>query len=274
MNYKNALLGVALVLSLLPIQSFSGPISNNDDNQKTGLYISGQYKPGVQNFNILSATETNINSEKLLWLKSSFTADIKKFSNFSDTSGPNFQDSSTGFGAAVGYLFHKGIRLEIEASYEKFDINIYDQCEGALEPCRHFALVRPMNIHRYGQFTVLKNTGLSVTSIMFNGCYNILSNKLEVSPYVCVGIGQDLIDFFEATHVKLAYQGKIGISYSLLPDVTLFVDGYYHRVINNQFKNLKVLDPVELKYSPKITTAIVTMNVIYFGGEAGIRFTF
>ncbi|CAI27412.1 P44/Msp2 family outer membrane protein [Ehrlichia ruminantium] len=277
MNYKNTLLGIMLALSLLPTKSFSESISNNDNSQNFKLYISGQYKPGVPKFNNFSAKETNVKTQKLLGLLSGTSRKIDKYKDFSNTYIPDFQDSSTGFGAAVGYISYKGIRFEIESSYEEFQVNIHDNCEGTIEPCRYFALARSVGRRGWpdqNNYTVMKNTGLSMTSVMFNGCYNIMSNKLEISPYICIGIGGDFIDFFDSTHIKLAYQGKLGISYSLLPDVTLFVDGYYHRIANNQFKNLNVLQPVELKYEPKITSATATMNVTYFGGEVGIRFIF
>ena len=192
MNYKNTLLGVAFALSLLPIQSFSESISNNDSNKNFELYISGQYKPGVPNFNNFSATEPNVTIKKLLYLNTSVKDKIYDSEYFSGTYIPNFQDSSTGFGAAVGYLSHKGIRFELESSYEEFEINIYDNCEGVIQPCRYFALARSLDKDgklEQNNYSIMKNTGLSITSIMFNGCYNVLSKKSEISPYICVGIG-------------------------------------------------------------------------------------
>ncbi|MGN7618834.1 MAG: P44/Msp2 family outer membrane protein [Ehrlichia sp.] len=86
--------------------------------------------------------------------------------------------------------------------------------------------------------------------------------------------GKILSNFFDALHVKFAYQGKLGISYELSSRISVFADGYYHKVIGDQFKNLNVNHVVELDTFPKATSAVATLNIGYFGGELGVRFVF
>ncbi|MCZ6902519.1 MAG: P44/Msp2 family outer membrane protein, partial [Rickettsia endosymbiont of Ixodes persulcatus] len=51
-------------------------------------------------------------------------------------------------------------------------------------------------------------------------------------------------------------------------------DGYYHKVIGNQFKNLNVQHVVNLTEAPKATSAVATLNIEYFGSEFGLKFIF
>ena len=98
---------------------------------------------------------------------------------------------------------------------------------------------------------------------------------MSASPYICIGIGGDFTEFFDQLHVKLAYQGKIGISYPIYNKINLFANGYYHIVIGNKFKNLNVLlYTAELENVPRVTSAVAMLNVSYFGGEIGVRLTF
>ena len=87
-------------------------------------------------------------------------------------------------------------------------------------------------------------------------------------------MGIDAIEFCEALHVKFAYQSKAGISYQLLRKINLFIDVYYYQVISNKFKNLKVQHVHELKDNPKVTSAVATLDIAYFGSEDGIRIIF
>ncbi|WDM85428.1 P44/Msp2 family outer membrane protein [Ehrlichia sp. JZT12] len=123
--------------------------------------------------------------------------------------------------------------------------------------------------------TVMRNDGLAISSNMINVCYDFLLDQLPALPYICGGIGVDAIEFFDALHIKLASQIKLGITYLLSSNINLFIDGYYHRVIgNNKFKNLKVQHVAELHDAPKVTFAVATLNVGYIGGEVGVRFIF
>ncbi|RZB12721.1 P44/Msp2 family outer membrane protein [Ehrlichia minasensis] len=284
-----------ICLSSLPAISSSNFIGNS--TKHSGLYISGQYKPSVSIFSKFSVKETNTNTVKLVALKKDVdttsinngntgTVDnaqgISKATNFNCPYVADFQDNAFNFSGAIGYSFSEQLKIEIEGSYEEFDA----KSPGKYilnDAFRYFALARkmgepepspsPKEDNAKAYYTVMKNDGLSILSIMINGCYNLPLNDLSISPYFCTGIGVDAIEFFDALHLKLAFQSKLGVTYQLSHNISLFTNGYYHQVIGDQFKNLKVQYVKELHDKPPITSAVATLNVGYFGGEIGVRLT-
>ncbi|CAH58607.1 P44/Msp2 family outer membrane protein [Ehrlichia ruminantium] len=301
---KNKLIATGIVLTLLsfiPNISFS-EITHNNTEIRYSIYISGQYKPSVSNFSNFSVKETNTNTENLVATKQDIAPldidaglvtpkppqksqkiykGLRESTNFNHPYTAEFQDNNISFGGAIGYSSTKGTRVELEGSYEFFDVK--DPIGHKLHDAhRYFALARAMN--KYKPFepkrqyelrthhTVMRNDGVYISSIMLNGCYDFSINELKISPYMCVGIGINAIEFFDALHLKLAYQGKFGISYPISNNIKLFADGYYYKVTDNKFKNLKVIHVADLNNTPLVTSAIATLNVEYFGGEIGIRF--
>nr|AAR10937.1 MAP1-8 [Ehrlichia ruminantium] len=278
---KSIIIGTALtfLLAFSPIESFS---ANQTDETIpitapiSGIYFTGQYKPGISNFSNFSAKETNYNTQKLVRLKK----DAKESNllgvntNFEDTYSVKFQNNIISFSGIIGYATSKGIRLEIEGAYESFDVKSPVGYSKDNAYYRYFALARSMTKENPKEFTVMKNNGLSVASIMINGCYDFALDDFALSPYICAGIGEDFIEFFDALHIKIAYQGKLGISYRESPKISLFIDGYYHHIIGNQFKNLSVHHAVELSEFPKNSSAVATLDIGYLGGEVGARFIF
>ncbi|QGR02929.1 P44/Msp2 family outer membrane protein [Ehrlichia ruminantium] len=279
-NKKSIILGTAftLLLSFLPIASFSANQTEEivSNPVSSGIYFTGQYKPGISNFTNFSAKETNFNTTKLARLKKDAKPEnlLGSADNFVDTYSVKFQNNIISFSGIIGYTTPQGIRLEIEGAYESFDVKSPEGYSSDSAYYRYFALVRSMNKEKPKEFTVMKNNGLSVTSIMLNGCYDFRLNDLPLSPYVCAGIGEDFIEFFDTLHIKLAYQGKVGLNYYLSPKISLFVDGYYHHIIGNQFKNLHIHHSIELSDFPKSSSAVATLDIGYFGGEVGARFIF
>ncbi|CEI84734.1 Surface antigen msp4 [Ehrlichia minasensis] len=286
-----------ICLSSLPAISSSNFIGNS--TKHSGLYISGQYKPSVSIFSKFSVKETNTNTVQLVALKKDVDSTsidtsnngtgasatgISKATNFNCPYVADFQDNAFNFSGAIGYSFSEQLKIEIEGSYEEFDA----KSPGKYilnDAFRYFALARAMegdialspspkadNVTK-AYYTVMKNDGLSILSIMINGCYNLPLNDLSISPYFCTGIGVDAIEFFDALHLKLAFQSKLGVTYQLSHNISLFTNGYYHQVIGDQFKNLKVQYVKELHDKPPITSAVATLNVGYFGGEIGVRLT-
>lgn len=286
------IIGTALTL-LLPNASFSEVIISN--NRHSVLYVSGQYKPGISHFRKFSVKETNAPTIQLVGLKHDVTS-IKKTintsTNFNVPYKVTFQNDIISFSGAIGYSSSKGPRVELEGSYEEFDV--IDPGDYLIKDAhRYFAVPRAMNdsiptTPNDKKFTVMRNDGISIASVMFNGCYDIPLSKLGMSPYICAGIGGDFIEFFDVLHIKPAYQGKIGINYSLFVKANLFIDGYYHKVIGKQFNNLSVQHVVTLKTltteagdaevsaktDPTTAYAVAILNVGYFGGEIGMRFMF
>nr|ABO36250.1 Omp-1-10 [Ehrlichia ewingii] len=273
------IIGTVLICLLSPPNiSFSEVITHND-NKHPGIYVSGQYKPGISHLRKFSVKETNATTVQLVGLN--YTAapidDIKTSSKFDTPYTIAFQNNIISFSAAIGYSHAKGLRIELEGSYEEFDVT--DPGNYTIKDAyRYFAIAREMNSSSNNQpkdkqFTVMRNDGVSIVSFMFNGCYDFPLGILEISPYICAGIGGDFIEFFDALHIKPAYQGKLGLNYPLFSKVSLFIDGYYHKVIGQQFKHLNVQHVVTLD-TPKIASVVATLDVSYFGGEIGMRLIF
>ena len=285
---------VLVCLLSLPNISSSKAINNNA-KKYYGLYISGQYKPSVSVFSNFSVKETNAITKNLIALKkdvdsigtkSDASTGISNPQNFTIPYTAAFQDNSVNFNGTIGYTFAQGTRVEIEGSYEEFDVKNpggYTLSDAH----RYFALAREMKdnytfapkdkISNSGNsifHTVMRNDGLSIISVIVNVCYDFSLNNLSISPYICGGAGVDAIEFFDVLHIKFAYQSKLGIAYSLPSNISLFTGLYYHKVIGNQFKNLNVQHVAELASTPKITSAVATLNIGYFGGEIGARLTF
>ena len=292
MSKKNKfiVIGTTLVCLLsLPNISFSETI-NNGIKKYSGLYISGQYKPSVSVFSNFSVRETTVPTKQLIALKKDIASveidnnagkGISKPDHFSIPYTVEFQDNAVNFNGTIGYSFSEGPRIEIEGSYEEFDV----KNPGGYtlnDAFRYFALAREMKDNTTQPkdkstgiyHTVMKNNGLSITSVIINGCYDFSLDDFSVSPYICGGIGVDAIEFFDALHIKLTCQSKIGVTYLLSSNVGLFASGYYHQTIGNQFRNLNVQHVADLNDAPKVTSAVATLNIGYFGSEVGVRFTF
>ena len=278
MNNKNfIIMGTvfASLLSFLSIESFSA-VNHNIGDSISGIYVVGQYRPGVSHFTNFAVKETNNDIKQLVrYKKDASSIALETNSNFQDSYTVKFQNNVASFSGAIGYSYTDGLRFEIEGSYEKFDVKDPKDCS-LKDAFRFFALARGIsnNNPNANEYTVMKNNGMSITSVMINGCYNLSLSNLVVSPYICAGIGEDFIEFFDVLHIKFAYQGKLGINYHLSSKVNIFADGYYHKVIGNKFKNLNVSHVVSLNKFPKVTSALATLNVAYFGGEVGVRFIF
>ena len=274
-NKKSLLIGTILLslLSSLSTKAFS-VINHSDINHNvSGLYFTGQYRPAVSHFSSFTVRETNVATQQLLSLQSDKNEHhITSNSNFSGIYTAKFRDNAASFSGAIGYSYPESLKFEIEISYEKFDVKStrnYQETNAVI-----FALAREISSQnpQTSKYVVMKNSGLSVASVMINGCYNMSFYNLVVSPYICAGVGEDFIEFFDTLYIKLAYQGKLGVNYPLSSRFNIFADMYYHKVIGNQFKNLNVIHAVDLTEFPKTTSAIATLNVAYFGGEVGIRF--
>nr|ABO36249.1 Omp-1-9 [Ehrlichia ewingii] len=274
-----SIIGQALTCLVLfsPIYSFSE--SNHYDKS---LYVAGQYKSSLSHFTNFSVRETDINTKGLFKLGHGVTLveeDIKNHLQFTIPHSVAFKNNFANFSAAVGYISPGGPRVEIEGSYENFDVKDLKNCT-IQDACRYLSLAREIckendkPTPKEKKYVVMRNDGISITSVTINGCYDFSINKLpKISPYICAGFGGDFIEFFDSVRVKFAYQSKLGINYSLSSNFILFVDGYYHRVIGNQFKNLNVQNMFDSN-EPYVTSAIATLNIEHFGGGFGLRFIF
>ena len=293
-NKSQFLIRCTFLMCTLLLPNISFAKINNEKH--SGLYISGQYKPSVSVFSNFSVKETNVHTKHLIALKqdvdsvdidnTSATKGISLTDNFTIPYTAEFQDNHTNCNGSIGYSFAEGPRIEIELSYEKFDVKNPGGYT-TKDAYRYFALAREIDLNSFKpynltepspagiHYVVMKNDGLSILSNIVNICYDFsLSDLPPVSPYLCGGIGINAIEFFDALHVKFAYQSKAGVSYQLLRKINLFIDVYYYQVTSNKFKNLKVQHVNELKDNPKVTSAVATLDIAYFGSEAGVRIIF
>ncbi|QGR02937.1 P44/Msp2 family outer membrane protein [Ehrlichia ruminantium] len=282
MNYKKILVRSALIslMSFLPYQSFADPVNSSNmgnENSKEGFYISAKYNPSIPHFRKFSAEETPIYgtespTKKVFGLKKD--GSIKTFGDFTrtDVSFDAQNNFISGFSGSIGYIMD-GPRVEIEAAYQKFNPKNPNNETDTSDYYKYDALSRA-DVMTDKKYVVLKNDGIAFSSLMFNACYDITAEGVPFIPYACAGIGADLISIFDDINLKFAYQGKIGISYPITPEISAFIGGYYHGLIGNKFNKIPVKLPVTLTDAPQSTSASVTLDAGYFGGELGVRFTF
>ncbi|KYW93863.1 P44/Msp2 family outer membrane protein [Ehrlichia ruminantium] len=282
MNYKKILVRSALIslMSFLPYQSFAEPVSSNNignENAKEGFYISAKYNPSIPHFRKFSAEETPVYgkdspTKKVFGLKKE--GSITKYSDFTrtDISFEGQNNFISGFSGSIGYIMD-GPRVEIEAAYQKFNPKNPANETDTSDYYKHYGLSRAEAMADK-KYVVLTNNGVTFSSLMFNACYDITAEGVPFIPYACAGIGADLISIFDDINLKFAYQGKIGISYPITPEISAFIGGYYHGVIGNKYNKVPVKLPVTLTDAPQSTSASVTLDAGYFGGELGVRFTF
>nr|ABD93658.1 major outer membrane protein P28-18 [Ehrlichia muris AS145] len=179
-----------------------------------------------------------------------------------------------GFAGAIGYSMG-GPRVEFEVSYETFDVknqgNNYKN--DAHKYCALDQQATSSSNATKDKYVLLKNEGLLDISFMLNACYDIITDGIPFSPYICAGIGTDLVSMFETTNPKISYQGKLGLSYSISPEASVFVGGHFHKVIGSEFKDIPTLKAFAASTATP-DMAIVTLSVCHFGIELGGRFSF
>ncbi|ABD45057.1 major outer membrane protein OMP-1F [Ehrlichia chaffeensis str. Arkansas] len=280
MNCKKFFITTTLVslMSFLPGISFSDAVQN--DNVGGNFYISGKYVPSVSHFGVFSAKQERNTTTGVFGLKQDWDGStISKNSPENTFNVPNYSfkyenNPFLGFAGAVGYLMN-GPRIELEMSYETFDVknqgNNYKN-----DAHKYYALTHNSGgkLSNAGdKFVFLKNEGLLDISLMLNACYDVISEGIPFSPYICAGVGTDLISMFEAINPKISYQGKLGLSYSISPEASVFVGGHFHKVIGNEFRDIPAMIPSTSTLTGNHFT-IVTLSVCHFGVELGGRFNF
>ena len=265
---------IILVILLLPVKSFSALIDNMEKDKKVpSIYVSSQYKPSISHFRNFSIHEANSKTKNSLEFEKNIITNLSSIlkSNVHNTIPYNlqFQDNTTSFSGTIGYS-SKGLRLEAEGSYEEFYIK-YSNELFIISSNKHHSEIYNTNLQN---FAFARDNKLSITSIMVNTCYDILISHTSAVPYLCTGIGGDLIGLFNATYFKLAYQGKFGVSYLINNNILLFSDIYYHKIIGNEFKNLYIQYVTNSNISERITPILANLDIGYFGSEIGVRFIF
>nr|BAE47001.1 major antigenic protein [Ehrlichia ruminantium] len=284
MNCKKIFITSTLIslVSFLPGVSFSDVIQ--EDNSSVGsVYISAKYMPTASHFGKMSIKEDSRDTKAVFGLKKDWdgiktpSGSTNSIFTEKDYSFKYENNPFLGFAGAVGYSMN-GPRIEFEVSYETFDVK---NPGGNYKNDAHmYCALDTASSSTAGATTsvMVKNENLTDISLMLNACYDIMLDGMPVSPYVCAGIGTDLVSVINATNPKLSYQGKLGISYSINPEASIFIGGHFHRVIGNEFKDIatsKVFTSsgsASSAVSPGFASAI--LDVCHFGIEIGGRFVF
>nr|AAK18727.1 major antigenic protein MAP1 [Ehrlichia ruminantium] len=290
MNCKKIFITSTLIslVSFLPGVSFSDVIQE-DSNPAGSVYISAKYMPTASHFGKMSIKEDSKSTQTVFGLKKDWdgvkvpTSENTNYSSLFTEKDYSFRYENNpflGFAGAIGYSMN-GPRIEFEVSYETVDVknpggnyknDAHMYC--ALDTAQQSAT----NGATLASSVMIKNENLTNISLMLNACYDIMLDGMPVSPYVCAGIGTDLVSVINATNPKLSYQGKLGISYSINSEASIFIGGHFHRVIGNEFKDIATLkiftatNKVSTVANPGFASA--TLDVCHFGIEIGGRFVF
>ncbi|CEI84953.1 Surface antigen msp4 [Ehrlichia minasensis] len=276
MTCKKMLITTTLIslTMLLPGISFSKPI--HKENTLGNFYVSGKYVPSVSHFGNFSAKEEKHVTTQIFGIKESWSGSMITDGNRSIFNIPHYSfkyenNPFLGFAGVIGYSMG-GPRIEFEVLYETFDVqNPGDKFKN--DGHKYCALSHNTTTSiASGKFVFLKNDGLSDISLMLNACYNITTERMPFSPYICAGIGTDLIFMFETIHSKAAYQGKLGFNYPINPESAIFTGLYFHKVYDNKFRVPALLAVAGLL--PDDQFAIVELSVCYFGLELGYSVNF
>ncbi|WP_044157144.1 P44/Msp2 family outer membrane protein [Ehrlichia ruminantium] len=290
MNCKKIFITSTLIslVSFLPGVSFSDVIQE-DSSPAGSVYISAKYMPTASHFGKMSIKEDSKNTQTVFGLKKDWDG-VKTPSSDSGNNSIIFTEKDysfkyennpfLGFAGAIGYSMN-GPRIEFEVSYETFDVK---NPGGNYKNDAHMYCALDTGTPGSTQGATLnssvmvKNENLTDIALMLNACYDITLEGMPVSPYVCAGIGTDLVSVINATNPKLSYQGKLGISYSINPEASIFIGGHFHRVIGNEFKDIttsKIFTSTgKLATAASPGFASATLDVCHFGIEIGGRFVF
>ena len=207
MKKKINIVNVILLASLSAFLATKSLATSLNNTEIPKIYLGTNYKLSISHFTSFSVQETHQKVD-IIGLKSNVPniGDdvLKTAKNFNTQYNPAFKNNFTGFSGALGYHLNKDLRLELEASYQDFDVKKNKKYKTS-DAHRYFALVRKKNdkifqpqddtkdlSNNYRSFySFMKNNGVSIASVMFNGCYDLQFNNLKISSYACIGIGGD-----------------------------------------------------------------------------------
>nr|ABO36243.1 Omp-1-3 [Ehrlichia ewingii] len=284
MNYAKVFI-LMFVILFLPSSSLLA-LENNLSGGVGHIYISGQYKPSIPQFNKFSMEEATIGAVIPKSLKQDaedITLSILALStNFTLPYDPKYKKSLLGLGGTIGYAINN-FRIELETFYEKFNVSAPSGYDDNIYA--YFSIEVPQ-LRSLPYHYTMKNTGIILSPVLANICYDINKKQLRnVSPYLCLGFGVDLIDFLDKVSFKFSYQAKLGVSYLISPNLAFFIDGSFHRHLGNQFSDLLLDYPSYYRSLTSLsdndpnrilpfTSASAKLNINFFSANIGIRFIF
>ncbi|QXK91598.1 P44/Msp2 family outer membrane protein [Neoehrlichia mikurensis] len=278
MNQEKIFTIIFTILFFVSCKSYASPnpIDFSTDNESSGFYISGQYKPSYPYFKNFIVIEAENKPLILFAVKkdASEKLPLNSKDNFKDKYDPIYNPNFKGYSLSIGYSV-SGPRIEIEGSYEQFliDNTIYKNQENA----KYFALSRSETISDSDDcnYVTAENNGISIYSLTVNTCYDLITIGIPIVPNICVGIGGSVINFLTLTNLQLSYQAKAGLQYFLSPKVIMFINGYAQKLSNTNFKNIPVeYNNFNLKDNPKHISPSAKFDINFFGLECGMRFIF
>lgn len=272
MNYAKVIILISVMSFLLSLSSLA--LDNNSyKNNTSSIYISGQYKPSIPQFNKFSIKEaytgTKIPKSLKQGIESVTFEALKSSDNFTLPYNPTYKKNLLGLGGTIGYAIDN-FRIEFETFYERFNVNtpsgyIYDKIY------EYFNIELGNKQHYY----TMRNSGITLSPALINVCYDVTKKKFRsISPYLCLGVGADFIDFLDKVSLKFSYQAKVGISYLMSPNLVFFIDGSFHGHLGNQFSDLVLDYPASSKIFTPFTSASVKFNINFLTTSIGIKFIF
>ncbi|KAA8475024.1 P44/Msp2 family outer membrane protein [Anaplasma marginale] len=110
-----------------------------------------------------------------------------------------------------------------------------------------------------------------------NYCYDVSTvNMGGLSPYGCVGIGMSFLKVAKTGTPRFTYGAKLGVSYELSPQASIFVDGAYRRVMEYKeqcrVSTLSAASGHREYTEEEDVKARVSFGLHYLALEAGLRF--
>ncbi|MGN7618829.1 MAG: P44/Msp2 family outer membrane protein [Ehrlichia sp.] len=274
MNHTKVFI-LIFAVSLLPPSSLFALDNGFSGNDAGRIYITGQYKPSIPQFSKFSIKEASNG----VIVPKSLNKDVQDLTlytlrlsdSFTLPYNPTYKKSLLGLGGVVGYAIGN-FRVEFEAFYEKFNVNTPTGYYAG-DNYQYFSVQSKVP----GRHYIMKNTGITLSPALINVCYDISREQLgNVSPYLCFGFGVDLIDFLDKVSLKLSYQAKVGVSYSISKNLAFFIDGSFHGHLGNQFSDLLLDYPSYTASHDDLpfTSASAKLNINLMSTNIGIKFIF
>lgn len=282
MNYRELLVGslsaaaICACSLLISGSSFASSVSRDSISDSGSVmngsfYVSGSYSPA---FPSITSFDIRESGKEVSYIKSYSKAanalDIAAHANFNQA-GHTFKFAKsllTSFEGATGYAMG-GARVEIEAGYKKF-VSVADGDYKHADAHNYVGIGRA-DVYDANNYFVMKIDSVTDTSVMLNACYDVMHTDLPVSPYVCAGLGASFVEIAKHAISKFAYQGKVGVSYQLTPEISLVAGGYYHGLFDEQYDNIPASNRVGIVGE---AAANVKANIANYGFNLGARFAF
>ncbi|WP_447582320.1 P44/Msp2 family outer membrane protein [Anaplasma marginale] len=110
-----------------------------------------------------------------------------------------------------------------------------------------------------------------------NYCYDVSTMRMGgLSPYGCVSVGMSFLKVAKTGTPRFTYGAKLGVSYELSPQASIFVDGAYRRVMEYKeqcrVSTLSAASEYRAYTEEEDVKARVSFGLHHLALEAGLRF--